>query len=736
MDRRLAAILAADIVGYSRLMESDEEGTLSRQNDHLAELVNPRIQAHRGRVFKTTGDGFLAEFPSAVDAVMCAAEIQRGMDDREAEVRADRRISYRIGINVGDIVHQDDDLYGDGVNVAARLESLADTGGIMVSESVFYPVRNKVDLGFEDLGEQKLKNISEPVRVYRVRLDPDAVGKVVTGRLRRPRKRVPPEALAAAAVIVVLGGGLVVRDFVLRDTTRQDARDIRSSALEQLSETEDPRRIAVLYFEPRSPQEEVPYLAAGLTEALIDELSTVDALHVVSSNGVATFRDAVVAPDSIGRALEVGTLVNGTVALSGDQVEVRVSFVNASNGRQFSGTRIVRERADLFELQAELADEVAAFFREMLGEEVEFIERQAGAENVEAWELMQQASALKIQAIALDESGDSEGAMARASDADALLAEAEEIAPEWVEPTVERGWLDYERSRWTGFDDRSAADEWTAQGLEHAEVAIRLVPDHADGLELRGILQYWRYLLNLASGPAELGRLVERAEADFRASVASNSQQASAWNFLSHLLANQERPAEAKNAARRSYEADPYLRNVHFTLWRLFFISFDLGDGVEARRWCEESRRRFPDQERFRQCGIMVYALSDTEPDVPRTWELLEEYVALSPPGDKEFNEHKGEMLVAMALTRAGLADSARAVAVRARAGPEIDSTREVPFWESAVRSMLGDIDEGLEQLSIHVAANPTYGQGGGAEPWYRQELERDPRYAIVVAAE
>jgi class 3 adenylate cyclase/TolB-like protein len=735
MERRLAAIFALDMVGFSRLIEEDEAGTLARQKAHRHELIDPAIADHRGRIVKGTGDGLLAEFPSAVDAVECSAAIQRAMSDREADVPAHRRIAFRIGINVGDIVAEDGDIYGDGVNVAARVEALGDPGGVLISGSAYSQVRNKVELGFEDLGPHRVKNILEPVQIYRVLLDPAEAGKL-PGRRRRRRKGIRPEVLAAAAVIVVLGGGLALRDFLLRDTTRQDARALRSSALEQLAETEDPRRIAVLYFEPRSPEEEVPYLAAGLTEALIDELSTVEALHVVSANGVAMFRGSVVPPDSIGRTLQAGTLVNGTVALSEDQIEVRVSFVNASTGERFGGTRLARQRAELFELRDDLAEEVAVFLRGMLGEEIALLERQAGAENVEAWELMQQASDLQEQAGALVETGDVEAAMERAGSADSLLASAEQIAPEWVEPTVMRGWLDYQRSRWTGLGDRAAAEEWIGEGMAHAETAVQLDSAHADALELRGILQYWKYLLNLADDPEEADHLVDNAENDFVASVAANSQQASAWSVMSHLLMNQDRRAEAKNAARRSYEADPYLRNAHLTLWRLFFASFDLGDGVEARRWCEEGRRRFPDQARFRQCGIMVYAFSDTEPNVPRAWELAGEYVELSSPDDRELNLRKGQMFVAMALARAGLADSARAVAVRARANPEIDPTRDVVFWEAAVRSMLGDIDEGLDQLSVYVAANPGYGGSDSPEPWYKQELEKDPRYAIIVAAE
>ncbi len=209
MERRLAAILAMDMVGFSRLMEADEEGILARQRAHLSELINPAIAEHRGRVVKTTGDGLLAEFPSAVDAVSCAAEIQRGVPEREAGIPEDRQIVFRIGINVGDIVFEDGDIYGDGVNVAARIEPLADSGGICISEGVFNAVRNKVKLGFADVGLQKLKNISEPVGVFKVLLDPASAGKVVTGKLK---KRVPlwrqPAYVAAAAVIVVAAGGL------------------------------------------------------------------------------------------------------------------------------------------------------------------------------------------------------------------------------------------------------------------------------------------------------------------------------------------------------------------------------------------------------------------------------------------------------------------------------------------------------------------------------------------------
>jgi class 3 adenylate cyclase len=168
--RRLTAILAADVAGYSRLMGMDEEGTHDRLKAHLRELVDPKIKEHRGRIVKNTGDGFLAEFASVVDAVRCTAEVQRGMAEREPDVPEERRITFRIGVNLGDVIVEEDDIFGDGVNVAARLEALAEPGGICVSRVVRDQVRDRLDFGFEDLGDQQVKNIARPVRVYRIPL--------------------------------------------------------------------------------------------------------------------------------------------------------------------------------------------------------------------------------------------------------------------------------------------------------------------------------------------------------------------------------------------------------------------------------------------------------------------------------------------------------------------------------------------------------------------------------------
>ena len=201
VDRRLAAIFAGDVAGYSRLMGADEEGTLSQLKAHRKELVDPKVTEHRGRVVKTTGDGMLVEFVSIVDAVRCAVDIQRGMAERNADVPAGKRIEFRVGINVGDIISDDNDIYGDGVNVAARLEALAEPGGIMVSRNVYDQVRDKLSFGFEDMGEQTVKNIARPIGVHRISLGESVASTTIKSAAVGTKTELPTANRPSIAVL-------------------------------------------------------------------------------------------------------------------------------------------------------------------------------------------------------------------------------------------------------------------------------------------------------------------------------------------------------------------------------------------------------------------------------------------------------------------------------------------------------------------------------------------------------
>ncbi len=263
VQRRLAAILAADVAGYSRLMGEDEEGTLATLTAHLKELIEPCIAEHRGRVVKTMGDGVLAEFASVVDAVRCAVAFQEGMAERNADIPEDRRIEFRIGINLGDVIVQDNDVFGDGVNVAARLEGLAVTGGVVVSDKVHAEVRTKLDVGFDDLGPQEVKNIAEPVRAYRVRV---------------------------------------------KDGPASAARQASGVSLP----LPDKPSIAVLPFTNMSGDPEQEYFADGIAEDLITALSRFHWFFVIARNSSFSFKGASPDVRDVARDLGVQYVLEGS----------------------------------------------------------------------------------------------------------------------------------------------------------------------------------------------------------------------------------------------------------------------------------------------------------------------------------------------------------------------------------------------------------------------------------------
>jgi len=304
--RRLAAILAADVARYSRLMGVDEEGTHERLKAHLGELVNPKIAEYRGRIVKNTGDGFLAEFPSIVDAIRCAVEIQRGMAERNAGTSPERRIEFRIGINLGDVIVEPHDIFGDGVNVAARLEALAEPGGICVSRMVRDNVRDKLDYTFEDLGEQQAKNIARPVRVFALRL----------------------EALAGASALRA----------PLASPVSQPLKAPRLS-------------IVVLPFTNLSTDPEQQYFADGITEDLTTDLSRLENMFVISRNTAFTYRNKPIGTKQIGRELGVRYVLEGSVRRSGNQVRVTAQLIDAETDAHLWADRFNGDTEDLFVLQ-------------------------------------------------------------------------------------------------------------------------------------------------------------------------------------------------------------------------------------------------------------------------------------------------------------------------------------------------------------------------------------------------
>jgi serine/threonine-protein kinase len=735
MDRRLAAILAMDMVGYSRLMEADEEGTLSRQTAHFEELVNPSIAKHRGRVVKTTGDGLLAEFSSVVDAVICAAEIQRGMPGREAEVDTGRRIAFRIGINLGDVVFEKGDIYGDGVNVAARIEPLADPGGICVSLGVFNAVRNKVQLGFEDVGVQDLKNISEPVQVFRVLLDPQAAGKLTTGRLKKPTPFWrQPAYIAAAAVIAVLGGGLAIRDAILV-LPNDPVRRAGAGALEGSGDEGDPSRIAVLYLEDLTSDGRLGYLADGLTEGLIDALSQVSALHVVSRNGSLQYKDSDLPVDSIARALKAGTVVGGSVDQVGSRIRVNVALSEGINGTPFQRGSFEESSEDLFELQAGLVQEVSEFLRAWLGPEIELRRSVGETESVAAWALMQRGERARKDGEGLLNRDDLDGLLSAFQRADSLLLEAEAQDPLWARPVVMRGQLALRLGQIFAAEP-VAATRWIDAGYGHTERALALDPRNAQALETRGLLSYVKWTSSLEPDPVKAEHLLVRAEEDLEEALRLQPTLANAWNVLSVVHSQKPDLIEAKISARRAYEEDAFLTAAESILWRLYATSYDLEQFPDAVQYCDEGKRRFPDSPRFAECELWLLASRALEPDVDRAWELLARMDSLESPQAREFRTLMGRMVVGGVLARAGLRDSANAVWEGSRGNPEIDPALELLGFEAVFRLQAGERDEAMRLVKTYLTASPEHRVGWRwTSHWWWRGLQDHPEFQQLVGS-
>jgi TolB-like protein/Tfp pilus assembly protein PilF len=313
LERRLAAVLAADVAGYSLLMGNDEEGTLARLKSVRKALIDPAIASHRGRIVKTTGDGMLIEFASAVDAVRSAVEVQRRMAEQNATLPQDQRIEFRIGIHLGDIIFDDNDIFGDGVNIAARLEGISEAGGICISDDAQRQIRNKVDIAFDDLGPQALKNIAEPMRVWSVRLE-----------------------------------------RVARSPAKGSTSPIRPLALP------DKPSIAVLPFQNMSGDPEQEYFADGIVEDIITALSRFTSLFVIARNSSFTYKGKAVDIKQVGRELGVRYVLEGSVRKSAGRVRISGQLIEASSGAHLWAEKFDGALEDVFELQDTVTERVVA----------------------------------------------------------------------------------------------------------------------------------------------------------------------------------------------------------------------------------------------------------------------------------------------------------------------------------------------------------------------------------------
>ncbi len=522
MERRLAAILAADVVGYTRLMGADEAGTLSRLKALRGEIIDPEIARYNGRIVKLMGDGALVEFASVVDAVACAVAIQRANAARDADLAQGERLALRIGVNLGDVIVEGDDIYGDGVNIAARLEGLAEPGSICVSDIVHQSVKGKLDLTFEDIGAQQVKNVVEPVRVYRVRLTSGETSKASSAKRawRRP-------AIAAGVVVLVLA--LVAGVAVWQ---RPWEPKVELASVERMAfPLPDKPSIAVLPFVNMSDDSEQEYFADGMTEDLITDLSKLRNLFVIARNSSFAYKGKAVDVRQIARELGVRYVMEGSVRKSGDQLRITVQVIDADTGDHLWAERYDRSLKDVFAVQDKIRDHIVTALDVQL----------ADGEQARAWRRTTNSNAaydlfLRSRELHLRENKED------VHQAIKLLERAVEIDPKFA-----AGWL---RLGWGHFV--SASQSWTdtprlyfEKTEEYAERALELDPSLAEAYTLLGAVTYV-FKRDWKKGIA----LLEKA-------ITHNPNSANGAAFLATFLPKVGRADEAVEFAKKAMRLNP-----------------------------------------------------------------------------------------------------------------------------------------------------------------------------------
>ncbi|MFQ5955507.1 MAG: adenylate/guanylate cyclase domain-containing protein [Kiloniellales bacterium] len=539
VERRLAAILSADVVGYSRLMGADEEGTLASLKAHREQLIDPKIAAHRGRIVKTTGDGILAEFASVVEAVRCAVEVQQGMTERNAEAPEDKRIRFRIGINLGDIIMDGTDILGDGVNVASRLEGLAHPGGICISGAARDQVQDKLRLTFEDMGEQHVKNIARPVRVYRI--EPEAEPAAAPAPTLKPDRH---RLLAAGAGLALLLAVVAIAAWMV--LLRPPAPRVEPASMARMAfPLPDKPSIAVLPFANLSPDPKQDYFSDGITEDIITALARFPQMFVISRNTSFTYKGKPVKVQQVAEELGVRYVLEGSVRRSGDRVRITTQLIDATTGHHLWAERFDRAIEDVFAVQDEVTQKiVAALAEEVSTAEVKRVMRK-DTENLEAYDYVLRGQQLRR-------------AFNRETNAQARELFEKAIA---LDPSYARA---YAHLAWTHLNDWQLG--WSESRPQSLERAFELARKAAGLNESDPVA-------HMALGEVYLWRKqYQEALAHSQRAVALNPNNADGYAALADKLAWSGKPEDAIRNMEKSMRLNPKHRYMNY--WYLGHAQF------------------------------------------------------------------------------------------------------------------------------------------------------------------
>ena len=562
-NRRLATILFADVDGYSRLMRADEERTLDDLHAHLTELVGPVVERFHGRIVKTVGDGVLVEFASAVEAVRSAVELQRGMVERNVGTPVERRQAFRIGLHLGDIIVSDDDVFGDTVNLAARLQGLAEAGSIVLSASVYEQVRDKLALPFRSQGSRTLKNIDRPIRTYALDAASLSETAATAAKPAPSRRRMMTLAAVAVATAVAAGGAAAYFTGLLSSTEEAAAASVRQSTDSGLS-------VAVLVFANQSGDAAQDYFSDGLTEDITRALGRFKELTVIAYGAVLPFRNKELPPAEIGRALNARYLVSGSVRRMGNRVRVTVQLGDAANGTQLWSEQYDDELSDIFAVQERIARRVAGTLASNLQQIALQKSLRKPTDNLDAYDLVLRARALAADPTRLANRSARE-----------LLERVIQLAPGYADAYAQLADAYFQRAAF-GWSEFAQSDIETAIRL--AQKAIELDEECvlAHGVLARAYTSILKYDIGLAESERALqinpsdsealltraavllwtGRIDESiaaAEAAMRLNVNIGSE-ASLNLGLAYLLSHRDADAvRLLEAARARYPTHPLL---------------------------------------------------------------------------------------------------------------------------------------------------------------------------------
>ncbi len=572
--RKLTAILSADVEGYSRLMGDDEEATV-RTLTAYREVLSTLIQQHNGKVLDSPGDNLLAEFVSVVDAVQCAVAVQKEINARNDQLPENRRMRFRIGINLGDVIQEDERIYGDGVNIAARLESLANPGGICISKTAFDQIESKLPYGYEFLGDQAVKNIAKPVIAYRVLMEPRVtVAGEPEKEKRSPIKRMP--TLVGITALVVLAVAVGIWQFYMRRPS------VAPASIEKMAlPLPDKPSIAVLPFVNVSDDPKQEYFCDGLTEEIITALSKVPKLFVIARNSVFTYKGKPVKVNQVAEELGVRYVLEGSIRKAGDEMRITAQLIDALSGHHLWAERYDRNLKEIFAVQDELTKNIITALQVKLTEGEQVRTAAKGTNNLEAYLKYLQSMALmrqfNIESNAL---------------AKQLAQEAIALDPEYAMPYMVLS-STHQMDVWLGTS--KSPKESVAKSMELIQKAIDLDPTYA---EAYGHLGFTYTMIG------EHDKAVANAER----AAALNPNSAYAHMRMGHTLRFAGRYEEAIPEYKKAIRLNPIPpTNYLFGLGSAYCWT---GQYEEAIKWCEKAVRQDPDSFLTRLIMTMVYSQS------------------------------------------------------------------------------------------------------------------------------